>query len=74
MPELGHALCSPRERRSLLAGGVLIAINWGVFIWAVGAGRVVETSLGYYLNPIVNVLLGTLFLRERLSRALNSNF
>jgi len=40
---------------------------------AVGAGRIAETSLGYYPNPIVNVLLGTLFLRERLSRALNSN-
>jgi chloramphenicol-sensitive protein RarD len=69
MPELGHALRSPRERRSLLASGVLIAVNWGVFIWAVGAGRILETSLGYYLNPLVNVLLGVLFLRERLRRA-----
>jgi chloramphenicol-sensitive protein RarD len=69
MSELGNALRSPRERLSLLASGVLIGVNWGVFIWAVGAGRIVETSLGYYLNPIVNVLLGTLFLRERLSRA-----
>lgn len=69
MPELGQALRSPRERLSLLASGALIAVNWGVFIWAVGAGRIVETSLGYYLNPLVNVLLGTLFLRERLRRA-----
>ena len=69
MPELGHALRSPRERLSLLASGALIAVNWGVFIWAVGAGRILETSLGYYLNPLVNVLLGTLFLRERLRRA-----
>ena len=68
MPELGHALRSPRERLALLASGLLIALNWGVFIWAVGAGRIVETSLGYYLNPIVNVLLGTLFLGERLRR------
>jgi chloramphenicol-sensitive protein RarD len=67
--ELGDALRSPRERASLLASGVLIAVNWGVFIWAVGAGRIVETSLGYYLNPLVNVLLGTVFLRERLRRA-----
>jgi len=58
-----------RERLSLLASGLLIALNWGVFIWAVGASRIVETSLGYYLNPIVNVLLGTLLLRERLRRA-----
>ena len=69
MPELGKALRSRRERLSLLASGALIGVNWGVFIWAVGAGRIVETSLGYYLNPLVNVLLGTLFLRERLRRA-----
>jgi chloramphenicol-sensitive protein RarD len=69
LPEVGEALRSRRERRALLASGSLIAVNWGVFIWAVGAGRIVETSLGYYLNPIVNVLLGMLILRERLSRA-----
>ena len=60
---------SSRERRALAAGGVLIAINWGVFIWAVGAERIVETSLGYYLNPIVIVLLGMVWRRETLSRA-----
>jgi chloramphenicol-sensitive protein RarD len=69
LPELREALRSARERRALLASGLLIGVNWGVFIWAVGAGRIVETSLGYYLNPIVNVLLGTLLLREHLRRA-----
>jgi chloramphenicol-sensitive protein RarD len=69
MPEIGAALRSRRERRALLASGGLIALNWGVFIWAVGAGRILETALGYYLNPLINVLLGTLFLRERLRRA-----
>jgi chloramphenicol-sensitive protein RarD len=68
-PELREALRSPRERLSLLASGALIGVNWGVFIWAVGAGRILETSLGYYLNPLVNVLLGTLLLREHLRRA-----
>jgi len=68
-PELAAALRSRRERLSLLASGVLIGLNWGVFIWAVGVDRILETSLGYYLNPLVNVLLGTLFLRERLRRA-----
>src|SRR5512145_2086800 len=63
LPEVREALSSPRERRALLASGSLIAVNWGVFIWAVGVGRIVETSLGYYLNPIVNVLLGMLILR-----------
>jgi chloramphenicol-sensitive protein RarD len=69
LPEVRDALRSPRERRALAAGGVLISINWGVFVWAVGAGRIVDTSLGYYLNPIMNVLLGMVLLRETLSRA-----
>ena len=69
MPELKQALRSRRELLSLLASGTLIGVNWGVFIWAVGAGRILETSLGYYLNPLVNVLLGTLLLGERLRRA-----
>jgi chloramphenicol-sensitive protein RarD len=54
---------------ALLASALLIAGNWGIFIWAVQRGQIVATSLGYYLNPLVNVALGTLFLRERLSRA-----
>jgi chloramphenicol-sensitive protein RarD len=69
LPELREALASRRERFALAASGALIALNWGVFVWAVGAERILETSLGYYLNPLVNVLLGMLFLRERLSRA-----
>jgi len=69
LPEVRAALRSPRERRALAAGGALISINWGVFIWAVGAGRILETSLGYYLNPMVNVVLGLVLLRERMTRA-----
>jgi chloramphenicol-sensitive protein RarD len=44
----------------------LLAINWLTYIWAVNAERIVETSLGYFINPLVNVLLAVLFLRERL--------
>jgi chloramphenicol-sensitive protein RarD len=47
---------------------VLVTTNWGLFIWAVNSGHIVQTSLGYYINPLVNVLLGMLFLGERLSR------
>lgn len=47
----------------------LIAVNWFVFIEAVSGGRVLETSLGYYINPLVNVLLGAAFLGEKLGRA-----
>jgi chloramphenicol-sensitive protein RarD len=59
-------------RRELLpvlaATTALISTNWGVYIWAVNSGHIVEASLGYFLNPLVNVLLGVLFLGEALSR------
>ena len=60
-----------RSRRALifcLTGGVAIASNWFLFIWAVNIGHVVETSLGYFMTPLMNVLFGALFLRERLTR------
>jgi len=67
-PELLAALKSPRSLLALLASAVLIGINWFVYIWAIMAGEVFATSIGYYLNPLVNVLLGTLVLGEKLSR------
>jgi len=51
------------------ASSVLVAANWFVYIWAVNAGRVVDASLGYFINPLVNVLIGAAFLQERLRRA-----
>ena len=63
------ALARPRVAWMLALSGVLIAFNWGLYIWAVNAGHVVESSLGYFINPLVNVLFGVLFLRERLTRA-----
>jgi len=60
-----------RDRRSLLlltASGVLIAVNWLVFIYAVTNGHVLESSLGYFINPLFSVALGMIFLRERLRR------
>jgi chloramphenicol-sensitive protein RarD len=48
------------------AAACLLATNWLTYIWAVNADRIVETSLGYYINPLVSVLLGVVFLRERL--------
>lgn len=50
----------------LAAGGLLITFNWGVYVWAVIAGHIVETSLGYFITPLVNVLLAVVVLRERL--------
>lgn len=52
-----------------LATGILIAANWLLYVWGVNAGRVVECSLGYFLNPLVSVALGVVVLRERLRPA-----
>jgi chloramphenicol-sensitive protein RarD len=60
------------ERRVALLLGVsacLIAVNWWVYVWAVGNGKIVESSLGYFINPLVSILIGVLFLHERLNRA-----
>ncbi|WP_017666092.1 EamA family transporter RarD [Porphyrobacter sp. AAP82] len=67
-PELRAALASPKSLLALLASAVLIGINWFVYIWAIMAGEVYATSIGYYLNPLLNVLLGTLVLGETLSK------
>jgi chloramphenicol-sensitive protein RarD len=67
--EAAGALRDRASRRALLASTVLIAVNWFLFIWAVAAGRILEASLGYYINPLVNVALGRLVLGERLTRA-----
>ncbi len=63
---LRSLLHQPRALVALAAAGVAISINWGMFIWAVTHQHVVEASLGYYINPLVSVLLGVLVLRERL--------
>lgn len=66
---LAAVLAKPRLARLLALSGVCIGFNWGLYIWAVNAGHVVETSLGYFINPLINVVLGVLVLRERLSPA-----
>ncbi len=53
-------------RRAMLASTVLIATNWGLFIWAVSADRIRDASLGYYINPLLNVVIGRVVLGERL--------
>jgi chloramphenicol-sensitive protein RarD len=65
-PELRTTLATPRRVVPLGIGAMLLAVNWGVYVYAVNSGQVVEASLGYYINPLVTVLLGVLVLRERL--------
>jgi chloramphenicol-sensitive protein RarD len=62
------ALRNPRVLAALFASAPLIGANWLIYIIAVQSGHVLAASLGYYINPLINVLLGTLFLGERLTR------
>ncbi|HSL61035.1 MAG TPA: EamA family transporter RarD [Desulfotignum sp.] len=66
--EVAQILKSPGQLKGLMLSGSLIALNWFVYIWAVNSNRVVETSLGYYINPMIYVLLGFALLGERFSR------
>jgi chloramphenicol-sensitive protein RarD len=58
---------SPQKVAILLTTALLLTFNWGLYIYGVNSDRVVETSLGYFINPLINVLLGFVFLKERLT-------
>lgn len=69
---LGEVTAVLRDRRTtawLALSATLISVNWLVYVWAVTHDRVVETSLGYFINPLFNVVVGVAFLGERLNRA-----
>lgn len=68
LPQLKAIYADARKRRLLTLAAVVIACNWGTYIWGVNHHRVVETSLGYFINPLVTVLMGVLILGERLRR------
>ncbi|HET6627410.1 MAG TPA: EamA family transporter RarD [Nocardioidaceae bacterium] len=59
-------VANPRTRMILVIAAVVIAFNWGGYIWGVNNGHVVETSLGYFINPLVTVLMGVFIIGERL--------
>jgi chloramphenicol-sensitive protein RarD len=63
--ELGQVLRAPKTLLMLLASATLIAVNWVIFIWAVNNGRTLETALGYYITPLINMAAGALLFRER---------
>ena len=62
------ALRSPRMLAMAALTAALITVNWSIYVWAIAVDRTVETALGYYINPLVNVLVGALLLGERLNR------
>jgi chloramphenicol-sensitive protein RarD len=66
--DVRRQLAVPRTLPTLAASATLISANWLVYIWAVNSGHVLEASLGYFVNPLVSVLLGVIFLHEPLGR------
>jgi len=63
------AVLTPKTLGIYAIAGILLTVNWLVYVWGVNAGFIVETSLGYFINPLLSVLLGVLFLHERLRPA-----
>jgi chloramphenicol-sensitive protein RarD len=57
---------APKTIAIYSAAAILLSVNWLIYVWGVNAGFIVETSLGYFINPLISVLLGVVFLRERL--------
>ncbi len=66
--EVAAVLRTPRTLAWLTLSSVLIAGNWGLYIWAVNSGRVLETALGYYINPLLGMAAGALIFNEKIDR------
>lgn len=66
--DVRRALASPRIVLTLLFTSLLIVFNWGFYVWSIQNGRTIEASLGYYINPLLNVVAGAIFLGERFTR------
>ncbi|MGH6892471.1 MAG: EamA family transporter RarD [Dongiaceae bacterium] len=67
-PAIARALFDRRAMAALVASTLLLSSNWGLYVWAVANERILETSIGYFINPLLSVLLGMVFLGERLNR------
>lgn len=66
--EVKQVFSNVKTGSAMVAAGIIISFNWGTFIWAVNNGHIVETSMGYYINPLVSILFAVVFLRERLDK------
>ncbi|MBN9067708.1 MAG: EamA family transporter RarD [Rhizobiales bacterium] len=66
--DVRRALRSPRTLAMAALTASIITINWGTYVWAIAAGRTIETALGYYINPLVSIVMGAVLLGEKLSR------
>ncbi|NLQ17958.1 EamA family transporter RarD [Marinomonas sp. M1K-6] len=65
---LKTVLQSPKTLLAMVVSTVLIAINWGTFIWAIQNNKMLSASLGYYINPLISILLGMIFFQDKLDR------
>ena len=65
--DLKAALMSPRMLGMGIVAAALISVNWGIYVWAIGSGHALDAALGYYINPLFSIFLGTVILRERLT-------
>ncbi|WP_214810709.1 EamA family transporter RarD [Exiguobacterium sp. s127] len=68
LPKLTTAFKNQRTRRLFFLNGIIISMNWFIYIWAVNHNFIVEASLGYYINPLVSIVFGVFFFKEKLSR------
>lgn len=64
--DIRTALKSPRTMAMALLTAALITVNWSIYVWSIGAGRAIETALGYYINPLFSIFLGAVLLKESL--------
>ncbi|MBC2774528.1 EamA family transporter RarD [Rhizobium sp. AQ_MP] len=66
--DLKKAIRNPRMLGMAAVTATLISINWGIYVWAIGAGHALDTALGYFINPLFSILLGAVLLKEKLKR------
>lgn len=66
--DIWPTLCDPRRLAMGCVTAALISVNWGIYVWAIAAERTLDAALGYYINPLFSVLLGSVLLGEKLSR------
>ncbi len=67
--DLMLAMRNPKMLLMAMATAALISVNWGIYVWSIGAGHALDAALGYYINPLFSVFLGAVLLGERLTRA-----
>ncbi|GEO84511.1 MULTISPECIES: EamA family transporter RarD [Alphaproteobacteria] len=66
--DLKRAIRNPRMLGMAMVTATLISLNWGIYVWAIGADHALDTALGYFINPLFSILLGSVLLKERLQR------